>query len=65
MSFLSDRNDSLMSHRDFINCVLNIPFNLCDIMEMSNEQHTFIQTRCIIILKIHAILSQESTEFPV
>lgn len=46
MSFLNDRSNSLKSHRDFINRMLNIPFNLCDIMEMHN---TFIQTRCIII----------------
>lgn len=44
MSVLSDRNDSLMSHHNFINHVVNIPFNLCDIMEMSNEEHFYINS---------------------
>jgi len=41
MSFLNDRSNSLKSHRDFINRMLNIPFNLCDIMEMHDEQHFY------------------------
>lgn len=66
MSFLSDRNDSLMSHRDFINRVVNIPFNLYDVMEMSNEQHFYINALYYHTKKqIHAVLSQKNTGFPV